>query len=330
MNNNIIKDIPDLDEAKKAIERIRKKGIPEYDNTKSINEYVKIISDLITNEFGILPNFMNMLPREYFKMKIFRVRELDLIENINEFAQHSYAPKNVVGFGRCNFPKHPVFYGSNSPLTALLEVARETGGLNKKYCISKWEVESKKDIVFQSFIQAKLIENSDFDLLRESQRKRTNEPFKGKLTKEQCDGIILLREFLDRSFIKDNKYSVSSCLAHRTIYSEHNLKTDILMYPSIQTQYTGINLAINPNYVDNNMQLKRLYIMELDKYEPESRKMKFTLSQYGEVEKNGINWKNINPNDIRYNEIRKDDFGDLGTDFESSFERIKNGQQQNL
>jgi hypothetical protein len=330
MKNNIIKDIPNLDEAKKAIERIKKKGFPEYDNSKSINENVKIISDLVTNEFGILPNFITVLPRENFKMKIFRVRQLDLIENINVSTQHSYAPKNVVGFGRCNLPKHPVFYGSNSPLTALLEVARETGGLNKKYCISKWDVVSKKDIVFQSFIQAKLIENSDFDLLRESQRKRTNEAFEGKLTKEQCDGIILLREFLDRSFIKDNKYSVSSSLAHRTIYPEHNFKTDILMYPSIQTQYTGINLAINPNYVDNHMQIKRLYIMELDKYEPESRKMKFTLSRYGEVESNGINWKNINPNDKRYNEIRMEDFDDLGSDFESSFEKIKNGQQQHL
>ena len=323
MSDNIIKDFPNLDEAKKAIERIKEKGFPDYDNSKTLNEYIKVVSDLITEEFGTLPNLLSILPRENFTMSIFRVRPLDSIKNIDLFSQHSYPPMNVVGFGRCNFPNFPVFYGSNNPLTALLEVARETGGLNKKYCISKWNIESENDIIFQSFIQAKLIENSDFDELRESQRNRINEPFKGKLTQGQCDGIILLLEFLDRCFITDTKYAVSSCLAHRALYSNHNLKTDILMYPSIQTQYTGINLAINPNYADNYMQINRLYIMELVKYNPETRKMKFSMTQYGEVKGNGINWKNINPEDKHYLKIIKEDFGDsLGPDSESSFEKL--------
>lgn len=323
MSDNIIKDFPNLDEAKKAIERIKEKGFPDYDSSKTHNEYIKVVSDLITEEFGNLPNLLSILPRKNFTMDIFRVRPLDSINNINLFSQHSYPPMNVVGFGRCNFPNFPVFYGSNNPLTALLEVARETGGVNKRYCISKWNIESENDIIFQSFIQAKLIENSDFDELRESQRKRINEPFKGKLTQEQCDGIILLLEFLDRCFITDTKYAVSSCFAHRALYSEHNLKTDILMYPSIQTQYTGINLAINPNYVDNYMQLNRLYIMELVKYNPETREMKFSLIQYGEVKGNGINWKSINPKDQNYLDIVKDDFGDsFGPDSESSFKEL--------
>ncbi|WP_179320899.1 hypothetical protein [Winogradskyella helgolandensis] len=323
MSDDIIRDFPNLNDAKEAIERIKEKGFPNYDNFKNHNEYIKVVSDLITEEFGNLPNLLSILPRKNFAMDIFRVRPLDDIQNINLFSQHSYPPINVVGFGRCNFPNYPVFYGSNNPLTALLEVARENGGTSKKYCISKWNIESENDIIFQSFIQAKLIENSDYDGLRESQRKRINEPFKGKLTQGQCDGIILLLEFLDTCFITDKKYAVSSCLAHRAIYSEHNLKTDILMYPSIQTQYTGINFAINPNYVDNYMQLNRLYIMELVKYNPETREMKFSLSQYGEIKGNGITWKNINPNDQNYLNIVKDDFNDLlGPDSESSFEEI--------
>ena len=71
------------------------------------------------------------------------------------------------------------------------------------------------------------------------------------------------------------------------------------------------------------MQLNRLYIMELVKYNPETREIKFSLIEYGEIKGNGITWKNINPNDQNYLNIVKEDFNDLlGPDSESSFEKI--------
>lgn len=323
MKENLIKVIPEFIDAKNAIERIRQKGFPKYNDSVTVNEYIHIVSKVITEEFGILPNFMTKLPRENFLFKIFRVRPVDSFENINLFSQHSYPPINVVGFGRCNFPQYPVFYGSNNAMTALLEVARENKGLNKKYCISKWEIESKDDIIFQSFIQAKLIDNSDYDELRELQRKKINTPFENRLTKGQCDGIILLLEFLDKSFITDSNYSLSACLAHRAIYSTHSHETDILMYPSIQTQYTGINLAIHPNYVDNNMQLKRMYIMDLENYELSTREINFSITNYGEVIRNQVIWTNVNPNDQKYKEIIKEDFPDIwGQDTKLNFEKL--------
>jgi hypothetical protein len=323
MTSDQLSDFPELDEAKNAIERLRKKGFPKFENSQNIDEYIETISTIITQEYGILPNFMNRLPRKNFPFNIFRVRAINDFENINLFAQHSYPPLNFVGFGRCNFPKHPVFYGSNNAITSLLEVARQTDGIDKEYCISKWNVESDEDIIFQSFIQAKIIENSNYDELRESQRKKINEIFKGKLTNGQCDGIVLLLEYLDRCFISDSNYSVSACLAHRAFYPTHPHETDILMYPSIQTSHTGVNFAIHPNFVDNKMQLKRFYIMKFENYNPKTREIKFSFSRYGEVLRNKINWKLINPEDPDYKKVIFEDFADLfNPDSDLSFVKV--------
>jgi hypothetical protein len=47
MSNNITKDFPNFNDAKNAIERIKEKGFPDYDNFKNHNEYIKVVSNLI-------------------------------------------------------------------------------------------------------------------------------------------------------------------------------------------------------------------------------------------------------------------------------------------
>src|SRR5690606_8301052 len=109
-------------------------------------------------------------------------------------------------------------------------------------------------------------------------------------------------------------YALSASIAHRTLNAKHNLATDILMYPSIQTQYKGVNMAITPNFVDNMMRVQRFYIVELENYNPITGKFNITFSKYGDIEKNIIFWKNINTEDENYKEYVLSDFTRLIAD----------------
>ena len=154
-------------------------------------------------------------------------------------------------------------------------------------------------------------EDSDYKEFQDEQRKRVNIPFQNNLTDDQCDGLLKLLQFLDESFINDNDYALSASLAHRTFYAPHNLKTDILLYPSIQSRFIGFNFAVHPNFVDNEMRVERFYIMDLISYNPETRKINVSILNYDEVKKNVGQWKNVDPNDDNYLRIVKEDFGDL-------------------
>ena len=130
-------DFPNLSQVRESISKLIEIGFPKYEKNIEVNSFVKNISKLLTNEFGILLNTFQYLKNKDFNFSIYRVRELDSFSNLNLFREHSYPPLNIVGMGRCNFPKYPVFYCSNDAMTALIEVAKVYGGNKKKYCISK-------------------------------------------------------------------------------------------------------------------------------------------------------------------------------------------------
>ena len=84
-------------------------------------------------------------------------------------------------------------------------------------------------------------------------------------------------------------------------------------------------MAINPNFVDSVMRVQRFYIVELENYSIDSGKFKITISKYGNIDKNIIFWKDINPEDKIYKEYLLADFkGLMEDDFEWKFNEIKN------
>ena len=141
---------------------------------------------------------------------------------------------------------------------------------------------------------------------------------------DKKEGLMEYLQFLDNSFISDCDYSLSASLAHLALYSDHNLTTDILMYPSVQTRYKGVNMAIHPNFVENNMKITRFYITELNNYNPENGMINVSFTKYADIEKNYINWSNIFPEDKKWNNFIKEDFGHyMNSDFNSTFELDK-------
>jgi hypothetical protein len=306
----------------KSIERLKKLEWPKLKKSDNINDFVEKVQDLIQTEFEFLPNIFKFIEHKNFGLPIYRVRELNSFTNINLFSEHSYPPINLVGFGRCNFPNFPVFYCSDNPMISLLEVVRENNYKGKKYCISKWELKNPEEkLAFQTFIQTDLHPDNNFNFLKNEENEQLKEPLDERIDLDKQAGIVELTKYLQSIFINDNTYELSASLAHRTLYAKHNYATDVLIYPSKQSAYKGINMAIHPNFVDNNLIIKRFYIVELKNIDKSIGKFDITFSEYATIEKNVIMWKKLKPEDEKYKVLLMEDFKSVITpDFEWKFE----------
>ena len=318
-------EFPTYENSVKGIESIKKKKWPNPADFKNIKEFSKDVEKLILSEFEIFPNILLLQKQNKFPFQIFRAREVKSFTNIDLFTEHSYPPIDKVNYGRCNFPEYPVFYGSNNALTALIEAATYSNYKNRTFCISVWNMDkTEKDFNLQSFLQSELHVSNYFSELAKSEIEGFNKSIKGKLTDSQKKGLKEFLKFLHDSFINDESYAISSVLAHRSMYAPHNYATDLLIYPSKQTQLRGVNFAIKPNFVENEMKVERFYIVEMKNYNSENGDVKISINKNGKVENNMIFWKNILPNDKDYKEFFMNDFKSMIPDnYELKLERTK-------
>lgn len=301
---------PTLKQAQESIARLNQIQWPKYNETLTTDNFIETVQKIIFEEFEFLPNLLRIFKPKQFPLPFFRVRPMDTFTNIDLFTEHSYPPINIVNFGRCNFPKSPVFYCSNNSLVSLLEVVRENEYKKKNFCISSWElIDNEDDFVFQSFMHTEVDEGNSFSLLKKAEIEKINEPFENSLSEDQQLGFLEFIKFLHDSFINDKIYSLSATLAHRTLFFKHQLSTDILMYPSIQTRFKGVNMAINPNFVSSSMKLKRLYIVDLDEIDLTAGKFQMNIKKYATANRNGFDWKNVEPDSEDYKNLVLKDFG---------------------
>jgi len=312
---------PTADEVKSKIEKLKNITWPKYNTTDNLDTYIKEISNLLTSEFNTLPDLVELLKASEFGFRLFRVRELSTFNDINLICEHSYPPVNLTtGLNRCNFPKFPVFYGSTNAMTALAEVVRNDDFKKKRYCISRWRIHpSDEDILIQPYLFGDLHADNIFTALRENMSNRIPTIFENKLTPEQEEGIRLYLKFMADTFINDDSYELSAFFAHRRFYAPHNFRTEILIYPSVQTLYKGVNIAIHPNFVDSKMYATRFYIIDVNSFDKEKGMINISFSTYGTVERSQILWTNVTPQDTRYRQFITEDF-----DHEGEFEFTEN------
>ncbi|WP_313103115.1 hypothetical protein [Empedobacter sp.] len=117
-------------------------------------------------------------------------------------------------------------------------------------------------------------------------------------------------KFIHSEFINDNDYGLSSTLSHDVFYASHTYATDMLIYPSNQSNKLGVNFGIHPNFVDNSMYLHRLYIVEPLNIDIINSKFEITFIKYADVINNRFHWHNF-PNDINEGiEIISNDFNE--------------------
>src|SRR6185436_17923989 len=106
-----------------------------------------------------------------------------------------------------------------------------------------------------------------------------------------------------------DSHTISAYLGHIHLYAPGNIRTDIFMYPSIQTDKRSINFAIHPNAVIHKLFLSRVFIVKINNYHLDisSGGAKFDLSL---EDKLGINnqhgyliWRNLPEDD--FNDFKK-------------------------
>lgn len=320
-----MKEIPELEDVKKSIENFKNGTFLKIDDFENIDDYLEYFDEIFKSHFFSFHYMLQFQSPLNFNFKLFRVREFSQIKNKNLFCEYSYPPPFYTTNGRCNFRNHPIFYCSNNPITALLEVVRNTDYKSKKFCISTWSlINNNKDFIMGSFLQSKLHPLNLFQQFADNLIDKIDETFEHQLTESQKLGIIEFYNFLDSKFIEDTDYSISAYLSHKKLYANHNYASDMVIYPSVQTEAKSVNFAIHPNFVDNCMNIERFYIVELNDYNSETNKFSITFSKYGKIEKNVILWKNIQPKDIEYEENFKTDFKAYLGDFKNfNYEKNK-------
>ncbi|MCG8902835.1 RES domain-containing protein [Tenacibaculum finnmarkense] len=310
--DNLLDQILTLKESILAIENLNNHNWPEFnlEKFKTINEFKKEVFYKIVNEFKFTPNILQVVKCNEFNLKFFRVRELSTIKNIDVFSEHSYPPPYFTKMGRCNFPENPVFYCSNDPGTSLFEVIRDGNYKKKQFCISKWEIIPSEEIfIFENYLRNELPNKNPFKDLNDNLVERLDETFEGKLTKEKREGVFKYLEFIDNSFINDNNYSLSASIAHDSLFREHETRADVLMYPSRQSNLVGLNLAINPNFVNNNMKISRFYTVEINNISEKRDKYNISFINYGKVINRLTYWRKIMQQDEEFEKFVQEDFG---------------------
>lgn len=295
------------------IRSINKNAWPDYNSNEPVSKYIERITKILTEHFGIIPDIVQKISPGDFRFPLFRVRDLGNFSDMDLLSWHSYPPVKVSKLNRCNFPGFPVFYCSNNPMTALLEVVRLGNSSKRKFCLSTWKIrQGEDDFLVQPYLFGDLHKRNPFSVIKDSISNRLNESFNNSLSADQEDGIRLYLRFMADTFLNDENFSQSSFFAHRRLYAPHKLPTDILIYPSVQTQYKGINMAIHPNFVDTMLLPERFYIIEVDYISENFENLRANISKYGILQQRQIKWNQVMPNDKLYKKIIQKDFGQFG------------------
>jgi hypothetical protein len=304
---------PTVEQVRIKIQKLKGIEWPTYVPGDNVNEYIGKVSDVFTEEFNILPDVVQLIKSNKFGFKIFRVRAVEDLSDINLICEHSYPPIGITSLNRCNFPKYPVFYGSNNAMTALIEVVKDRPLQNKKYCISSWRIyDTDSDITVQPYLFGDLHADNAFKSLQETLNNKVKSIFENKLSDEQEEGMKMYLKFMADTFTNDDSYTISAFFANRQLYAPHNLRTEILIYPSVQTLNRGVNFAIHPNFVDSKMHAIRFYIVEINKVDKVQGAIDLNFTSYGVLERSQIIWKDITPTDPFYREYIKEDFNHDG------------------
>jgi len=237
--------LEDLEESLKKLIQIEKSELSQAE-----------IKKLIFDHAIILPNHYSPLPKEVInKLTVFRVRAEKTIdlnkEDLSLIRTYSY-PNSAIcqSNGRANIKYKTVFYCSDNQITALAESNLEVGDIAY---LGVWKKFSDREVNYATYISTNIPEtnvwhNKGADIYMQSV------DYAKKYTKDKFEHLVRLQKFFSDIFLIEKKpYSLSSWVANNILY-EYNM-VDFIVYPSFATEHYSCNLAIHPNYVENNLKL---------------------------------------------------------------------------
>lgn len=155
-------------------------------------------------------------------------------------------PQNP-GLNRCNIPKHPVFYCSDSSSICIDEVLNGNNFENFPIYLylSVWNVSVERKWKILPFIFLTLPTINQAYGYAEKNRQTLFEKYKNHISETDIQSYI---QFYHDEFRKRDCYNFSSIVSHKFLYEDNH---DIILYPSVQVEAEGNNYAINTKWIDN-------------------------------------------------------------------------------
>lgn len=274
--------LPSISEVRNSIQILQTEVWPAFEDFKTVNEYMAYFHQKFAKHFNKQMLYFSK-PVVNPAYKFYRVRPLGDWD-ISAVQEHSYPPSNFCRKNRANLPGHPVFYSSPNPSTALLETIRNNKlDVDKTYCLSMWTLKKRN----QPFIVSPFILNVEDERYKKVSEKiltdRLKESLKNSPHSGDMESFRAILEYLSSSFVHDDEqnYSISSFIGHSHLYMPHQVRTDLFIYPSIQSSMKAVNIAINPKTVDESLMMKYLLILNVTDLDMENNHIQFAVSHFG-------------------------------------------------
>ena len=244
----------------------------KYEAFEKLKEYSKNLTSVSYEEIvDLLKNGIKFIPLPIAKLwknaYIDRVRPnkgTALFKHIDELGY--IKDKNVIdnvlkSFGRANNPHQVMFYGAletsliDKPrLTAIAETSHifRVPGTDcidgEHYTVSRWETQEELLVVEVVFSEYALKNNPDIAKSFENQKKLLQAK---NLEQKEIDFHLEFLKFISEEFSKKvtnpEEYKISS--AYTNIALTHPDVSGIT-YPSVQTEYFGVNIVLPPEVVE--------------------------------------------------------------------------------
>lgn len=228
----------------------------------------KIVDASIDNALKVfddceIPITRMTIPNKAYPSRFFRARIIssNSCEDLSDPKTYSYPPiANTKSYQRANVPGCPVFYGALDAHTALEEIKKNgVDPLEKDDIIflSEWRLKEDTDITLNYLTLPEIIEeNQLYSILTRKVYKELEELFSEKGAKYVNFQLALFAR-ISRLFLSEN-YIQSSIIAYNIMFLTpkiNGLKIDGIIYPSCSNQFRSVNVALNPEFVDNNLEL---------------------------------------------------------------------------
>ncbi len=163
-----------------------------------------------------------------------------------------------------------------------------------EFYISAWEINSfNVTSIIQYFTLSTLPIENPLNGFSEDFEGAIKSSIDNAFTDSQIKGIRVIQTYLHNLFISSKNYELTAFLAHTGLYANYDLRTDILFYPSVASKLIGSNMALNPNFVDNSLNLKRVYNVNFNNWNQQTGAVNLTFNSIGTLEKNVIMWNKV-------------------------------------
>lgn len=272
---------------------------------KNVDKCVNLFDRHFIDKLGFVFKTVRISNSSQFRSKIFRVRKKEAWINTSLISEFSHPPVNKTTMQRANLPWHPVFYCSPNSGTALLETLVKTfdNASENVYYLSEWEFLPDLPVYVTIFLYGQYEKLDFFNSVSEKNRNDIFEKFKN-LSIEETMRLERLVKYFSSVFEKKEEHYLSSYLGHIHFYEKSNIRTDVMLYPSIELEKGSLNYAIHPNAVFHKLRLKRVFVFDVKEYAINLSEMKAKIS-FNIQDLLGINndhgyliWRNLSEEDM--------------------------------